>query len=293
MKAQFFQIVKTVEESFIVQEDRIVSFYGFLHYHPEVQITLVISGSGLRIIGDQVMPFGPGSLMVIGENQPHVFRSNPLEAGQFVEAISIYFNRQTFGSNFLNMPEVQRINAFLDRCRSGIDVGGITRTFLEDKLMRLPRLSGFRRFSQFLEVLDTLSVSQDLQVLSDYKMELVGRDVDAERLSKVFNYVFLNLQEEIRLEQVAEVAHLTPNGFCRFFKNKTRKTFFRFLIEVRISKSMELIRETGKPISLCAYESGFSNLSHFNREFLRQVSMTPKKYRQQFASANTINEPFR
>lgn len=51
MKAQFFQIIKAGEGSFHVQEDHLSSFYGLLHYHPEIQVTLIISGSGLRISG--------------------------------------------------------------------------------------------------------------------------------------------------------------------------------------------------------------------------------------------------
>jgi AraC-like DNA-binding protein len=284
MKVQFFQIVKTGEVSFTVQDDRLKSFYGLLHYHPEIQVTLIISGSGLRIIGDQVLPFGPGSLMMIGENQPHVFRSNPVGEGQMVEAVSIYFNRNAFGPNFFQLPEMRLIDALLHRSRSGLDIIGNTRTYLEDKIIRLAKMEGFRKFSQFLEILDVMAKSSDVVVLSDYQVELVGKDNDADRLNKVFNYVFSHLQEEIRLDQIAEVAHLTPNGFCRFFKKKTRKSFFRFLIEARISKAMEMLRETDFPVSRCAFEAGFGNLSYFNREFLRAVSMTPRNYRLQFKS---------
>lgn len=284
MKAQYFQIVKTGEVSFLVQEDRLPSFYGLLHYHPEIQITLIITGSGLRLIGDQILPFGPGSLMMIGENQPHVFRSNPVGEGEYVEAVSIYFNRSAFGPNFFQLPEIRTIDSLLERSRSGLDIVGNTRTYLEDKIIRLARLEGFRKFAQLLEILDVLAISTDLVTLSEYRLELVGRDSDADRLNKVFNYVFGHLADEIRLEQVAEVAHLTPNGFCRFFKKKTRKPFFRFLIEARISKARELLRETDFSVSRCAFESGFGNLSHFNREFLREVSMTPRNYRYQFSS---------
>jgi len=282
MRAQYFQIVKTGDVSFLIQEDRLASFYGLLHYHPEIQITLILAGSGLRIVGDQVLPFRPGSIMIIGENQPHVFRSNPVEEGQFVEAISIYFNRSAFGPNFFQLPEIRLINDLLDKSRYGIDVIGNTRTYLEDSIIRLTRIAGFRRFSQCLEILDILAISEDLVTLSKYGVELVGRDHDADRLNKVFNYVFSHLQDDIRLEQIAELSHLTPNGFCRFFKKKTRKSFFRFLIEARISKAMELLRETDWLVSQCAFMSGFSNLSHFNREFLKQVGMIPKMYRVQY-----------
>lgn len=290
MKAQYFQIVKTGEVSFILQKDRLASFYGLLHYHPEIQITLISSGTGQCVIGDKVLPFGPGSLMIIGANQPHVFRSNPVGEGQFVEAISIYFNRSAFGTGFFELPEIRMINNFLDRTSTGIDVTGNTRVYLEERIVRLSSLEGFRRFSQFLEILDTLASSGDLDAISEFGIELVGKDNDADRLNRIFHFVFNHLQDEIRLEQVAEVAHLSPNGFCRFFKKKTRKSFFRFLIEARISKSRELLRESERTIAQCAYESGFNNLSHFNREFLISVGMTPRQYRLQFNAGRYLGK---
>jgi len=282
MKAQFFQIVKTGEATFLVEEDKLESFYGLLHYHPEIQITLILSGSGLRIIGGQVLPFSPGTLMIIGENQPHVFKNNPVAAGQYVEAISIYFKPAAFGQGFFQLPEVRLINNFLNSSKAGYDVAGNTRTYLEDQIMRLPKLSGFASLTRFLQILDTLASSADLTVLSPDPLELVGKDMDADRLNRIFNYVLSHLQDEIRLDEIASVAHLSPNGFCRFFKKKTRKSFFHFLVETRISKSMELLREKDWTISRCAFESGFGNLSYYNREFLKHAGITPRQYRRQF-----------
>ena len=188
------------------------------------------------------------------------------------------------------LPEIRMINNFLDRTLTGIDVTGNTRVYLEDRIVRLTSMEGFRRFLQFMEILDTLATSEDLVVISDFGIELVGKDNDADRLNRIFHFVFSHLQEEIRLEQVAEVAHLSPNGFCRFFKRKTRKSFFRFLIEARISKSRELLRESEMTIAQCAYESGFNNLSHFNREFVVAMGMTPRQYRVQFNAGRYLGK---
>jgi AraC-like DNA-binding protein len=281
MKALFFHIIKTGEESFLVQEDKLPAFYGLVHYHPEVQITLIKKGSGVRLIGDRVLPFGPGTLMIISENVPHVIKSNPAEDGQMVEDISIYFNREAFGPKFFSIPEMQSVRSLLDLSKGGLDVGGTTRTYVEEKLNRILYADGFERFIKFLEILLALSKSSSLTELNPNRKDYYLDHRDSERLNQVFNYVFSNFDKPILLKEMAGMTHFTVNGFCRYFKNKTRRSFVTFLNEVRISKAMEQLRAKDWPVSRVAMESGFSNLSHFNRQFKAIHGMTPSEYRNQ------------
>ncbi len=279
MKALFFHIIKTGEESFLVQEDKLPSFYGKVHYHPEIQITLVKKGSGVRLIGDQVLPFGPGTMMVISENLPHVFKSEPSEDGQMVEAISLYFNREAFGPKFFSIPEMQSVRNFLDVSKGGWDVGGATQTYIEKKINQIREMEGLDRLIVLLKILRALSRSASLMALNPNQREYYLDRRDSERLTQVFDYVFSNFDKPIRLKEMAGMTHFTVNGFCRYFKNKTRRSFITFLNEVRISKAMEQLRAKDWPVSRIAMESGFSNLSNFNRQFKAVHGITPTDYR--------------
>ncbi len=281
MKALLFHIIKTGEESFLVQEDKLPAFYELVHYHPEIQITLIKKGSGVRLIGDRVLPFGPGTMMIISENVPHVFRSNPTDDGQLVEAISLYFNREAFGPKFFSLPEMQSVRSLLDLSKGGLDVGGPTRTYVEEKLNRILYADGFDRLIKFLEILLALSKSSGLTELNPNRKDYYLDHRDSERLNQVFNYVFSNFDKQIHLKDMAAMTHFTVNGFCRYFKNKTRRSFVTFLNEVRISKAMEQLRAKDWSVSRVAMESGFSNLSHFNRQFKAIHGMTPTEFRRQ------------
>ena len=281
MKAQFFHIIKTGEESFLVQEDKLPAFYGTVHYHPEIQITLIKRGSGIRLVGDQVLPFGPGTMMIIGENVPHVFKNIPSEDGRLVEAISLYFNREAFGPKFFSIPEMQPVRNLLDLSKGGLDVCGATRTYVETKLNRIRHADGPGRLIILLEILRSFSTSPDLTELNPNRRDYYLDSRDSERLNQVITYVFANFDRPIGLEEMAAMTHFTVNGFCRYFKNKTRRTFVTFLNEVRISKAMEQLRSKDWPVSRVALESGFGNLSYFNRQFKAIHGMTPTEYRNQ------------
>jgi AraC-like DNA-binding protein len=279
MRALLFHIIKTGNESFLFQEDKLPSFYGNVHYHPEIQLTLILKGSGVRLIGDRALPFGPGTMMVIGENVPHVFKSNPVEDGSMVEALSIYFNREAFGTQFFLLPEMQPVRVFLDLAKGGLDVESTTRTYIEEKLFTMKAKEGFDRLILFLEILRTLSKSTNLAELNPNRTDYYRDQNDSARLNQVFNFVFANFDKPISLEEMARLTHFTVNGFCRYFKNKTRRTFITFLNEVRVSKAMEQLREKDWPVSMIAGEAGFTNLSHFNRQFRLISDCTPSEYR--------------
>ena len=89
------------------------------------------------------------------------------------------------------------------------------------------------------------------------------------------NYFFT----EINLKTIAGVSNMTPNAFCRYFKQRTNKTYFQFLIEVRIENSCRLLKNKDLLISEISEKSGFKNISNFNRKFKSVKGITPSAYR--------------
>ena len=71
-----FQIPKSSREFVRYQEDRGPHFYDKLHQHPQWQLTVIVEGSGQFLSGDYVGRFQPGDVFFLGENAPHVFRSD-------------------------------------------------------------------------------------------------------------------------------------------------------------------------------------------------------------------------
>jgi AraC-like DNA-binding protein len=77
------------------------------------------------------------------------------------------------------------------------------------------------------------------------------------------------------------VANLSPKAFCRYFKSKTRKTFYNFLLEVRVAHACNLLLEKDMTVYEVCYESGFNNLSNFNRYFKKIINKTPFEYKKE------------
>ena len=78
MKVVQFTIPVAKENSVIVQEERQAYFYNHLHRHNETQITWIIKGEGTLIIGNYMQTFKAGDIYIIGANQPHIFKNEPV-----------------------------------------------------------------------------------------------------------------------------------------------------------------------------------------------------------------------
>lgn len=88
-----------------------------------------------------------------------------------------------------------------------------------------------------------------------------------------------NFKEEISLEQIANIADLSPTSFCRYFKNITKKTFVEVLIEFRLQYACQLLHKTDLTIQQVAFESGFGDVPYFNKLFRKHKHLTPKEWR--------------
>ena len=104
-------------------------------------------------------------------------------------------------------------------------------------------------------------------------------------MNNIYQYIMKNFSREITLEQIAKVAHISPNSFCRYFKSRIKKTFSQFLMEVRIGHACKLLAETQKSIAEVCYESGFNNFSNFNRHFKAITNKTPMAHRKHYQEA--------
>ena len=116
--------------------------------------------------------------------------------------------------------------------------------------------------------------------LSNFTSQKSYSDVEGKKMRDVFEYTIENYHKSIYLEDIANVANMTKNAFCKYFKRRTNKTYVSFLTELRIENACKLIQSKEEiAIAEIAYKVGFQNISNFNRQFKEIKKMTPLQYR--------------
>jgi AraC-like DNA-binding protein len=120
--------------------------------------------------------------------------------------------------------------------------------------------------------------------LSSFVYRKKYTDDEGKRMSAVFEYAIEFFHEAITLEEVAEKANMSKNAFCRYFKKRTNKTFFQFLIEVRIENACKLLSNNNKDLTISSISEmcGFQDIANFNRKFKELKGISPSQYRSKF-----------
>jgi AraC-like DNA-binding protein len=130
-----------------------------------------------------------------------------------------------------------------------------------------------------MSILEVISSGKEYQFLASPTFQNTINESDSERLSKIYNYVIKNYYQEISLEKISSVACLSPQSFCRYFKNRTNKPFTQFLNEIRISNACRYLSEEDVPVSRICYICGYTNVSYFIKRFKEVTGLTPLSYK--------------
>lgn len=281
MKVVPFQIPKNTAEAFRVQVDDVPYLYNHLHQHPEIQLTVIKQSHGTLIAGDYVGPFNPGDVFVIGPNQPHVFRNDKsfFKKKSRAVTVSIFFDETTIHPSFWQLPELKSLQTFLRTSSGGYKIGGEKKRFIGEILDKLTNTDGINKLILFLEILKQLATKKNIEPLSKQVIQRNIKTYDGKRLNKVLEFTFHEYHRPVKLQEVAAIANLSVEAFCKYFKTRTRKTYISFLNEIRINNACKLLAEEDKSIADICYETGFSNLSNFNRIFKKIKGVSPRTYR--------------
>lgn len=286
MKPRLLKVSLQPQQSFSVRHDVVPYFFKELHFHPEMELVYIQKGSGTQFIGNNIQNFKAGDMILVGSDVPHLWKCDEqyckANTRLKAEATVIHFLPWALGEQFFNLPENHELQKLFNKAKQGISIHRKTKSQVATLLLQLLSSTGTKKIILFLEILQVLSVSSDLQYINKKKLPLLQAEKEPERMNDIVQYILANFHNYITLKQMASVANLTPNAFCRYFKLRANKTYSSFLTEVRINHACKLLIETSRPVSGICYESGFNNFSNFNRYFKQLVGFTPNQYRKKY-----------
>ncbi|MGL4629620.1 MAG: AraC family transcriptional regulator [Leadbetterella sp.] len=285
MKPQLLKISNPSDSSFNLLKLDEPYFPTPWHYHPEIEIVLILEGTGKKFVGSSITEFKPNDLCMIGSFLPHYYKSDENyyanDSKKRSKSIVLHFNYDFLGEQLWNLPEGHAIKQLLEKSKRGIQFPLEASKLIQEKLQILFDKKGMERLLLFIEVLDTLANFQGIEFLSTNAIQ-IRNELDSYRIKKVLEYISTNFMNPIRLEDVAQLANMSESAFCRYFKKRTRKTFSNFLTDIRLDYACQLLQNDKLSIAQIALDSGFYNISNFNRHFKEIKKITPMAYRNNY-----------
>lgn len=285
MKAQAIHVPKELVHSFVCRIDTEPDVNNYLHFHNELELIYFKKGSGMQYIADSITPFIAGNVVLIGSGIPHYWRLSPeyfdVTPGD-VEIYVIHFNKELFENAFFCLPEFQGIRNTLALGKLSLQLSAKDKPAIGMLIKRVVRSVGAKRFSNLIECLSEIGYCRVVQKIHSSDSYLTATLKDKDRLEAVYNHTLRNYRRKIELKEIAATANVSPTSFCRIFKAAFKKTYSRFLNEVRVGQACRMLRENHLSIKEVCYQSGYSCFTSFHRHFRDITGKTPLVYRKEF-----------
>ena len=262
-------------QTFRFYKNEAESWESFWHYHPEIEITYIHKGQGIRFVGDSIEPYSSGDLILFGKNLPHNFVSNRYSD----DKKQVLYGLQFSDDLFKNFRECKKVDKLFELAQYGIYFPSVDQS-IKDKILALESCSPLKRLIHLLELIDSMVECKDYRTLSSISFsESANLHKHQNRIQEVISFIKSNFNKNISLDQVANLAGLTSPSFCRWFKKSTGKTYVDYLNSIKVERSCQYLIQTDWAIKRVAYESGFESLASFNRTFKKYKQKAPNNYR--------------
>ncbi|WPU96053.1 AraC family transcriptional regulator [Mucilaginibacter sabulilitoris] len=286
MKPLLLKVSSGPAHSFSVRHDVLPDINNRWHCHPELELIYFKKGSGTQFIGDSIKQFKAGDMVLVGSNLPHYWRFDDAyfhhDENIKVEMIVVHFCENFWGDQFLQLPENKLIKVLLERSKRGLQISGSTKEKMAALLAAMLNTDGADRIIMLLTALNTLATSNPVNYLTSIGFKYDHNESENDRLNNIYEYSVRNFRKKIYLDEIAEIAGVSSNSFCRYFKSKTRKTYSQFIIEIKVGYACKLLIENKLNIKQLCYDSGFNNFSTFHKHFKQVTGKSPLMYQKEF-----------
>jgi AraC-like DNA-binding protein len=278
----------TINDCFTVFSRTKKEFNFPLHFHEEYELNLIINAKGAkRIIGDHMSEINDIELVLIGPNLPHCWKTFNCKSKKIIE-ITIQFHKDLIDEKFLRRNQTHFIKEMFDKANKGVLFSRSISQLIIKRLKEIAQKKGFDSVLELLSILNDLSKSKNIKVLSVANYSNSVTSYNSRRIEKVIEFLNTQYDKKITLKEAAKIANMSEVSFSRFFKANTGISFIDNLIDIRLGHASRLLIDTNYSINEIAYSCGFNNISNFNRLFKKKKNYAPKKFREDYTNESRV-----
>ena len=247
------------------------------HYHKEIELVVVMKGMGTRFVGNNISRFEKGDVVLLGKNTPHLWMFDDFKNKLDTESEIFVVHLDPKFYELSAFPEMGWIKELFQISRKGIYFDKVDHLHLASMMKTNMDRKPFHSFIGLVKILEIL-VSCESKVFLSTQSHFFNDEKNNSRLDPVYEYIFSNFRNQITLQDCSKLACMNPSSFSRYFKRTQGKTLTSFISEIRIGYAAKLMLENDMRISEICFESGFNNISSFNKQFRNVMKVTPRVY---------------
>lgn len=286
MKLENIRLIQEPGKSFIVYHE--THPFSRYHNHPEIELVLILKGKGKRIVGDHIDRFKKNDLVLVGQYLPHEwlcdreYYEHP--DGFQGEGIVYQFVQDFLGSKFFEIPENVNLKRLLNESNRGLKFHGKTKEKIIELMTQNYEQDGIDRLYSLFSIFRILSKTKEYTILSSLGFMEPFRIEGNHPMQKALEFIHQNFNREVSIKELLSVTSMSNTAFCIAFKKSYRMTFKEYVLNIRIGYACKLLTDDTLNIAQIAYNSGFENISNFNRQFKKLKGITPSQFQNKLES---------
>ncbi len=248
------------------------------HYHNAYEIYLQVHGERYFFLDDICHILKPGDLYIL---RPFVIHYTESREFDYYERYVLNLSLDTL-SFFLSENEQRLLSEKLDSCIIHLNPEQLNALLHEfNRIHSLSTKNGFLAGKQLYTA--AFQLLMHVKELAEITESVTTENVQDEVVSAI-HYINKHYNEQISLEEIAEMVHLSKYHFCRLFHAATGATFLDYIYNVRLAKVHKMLIETTLSINDIALKCGFTSTAHLTRTFKQVYNTSPREFRKTIAS---------
>lgn len=272
--------VQHPDQSFRLLRFELDAFALERHRHPHWELTWIEQGSGVRLVSEDASPFASGDMVLLAGNLPHTWKSLRAPGAAKHVATVLQFPAELL--DIAVLPELSQLRPLILMARRGASISGEARRQVARQLQALHTKDALGKVLGLYDILRCLSLHMgDITAVASLACTAIATNHSARdsRIDRVLQWIHANTGSPLPVQQAAALAHVSLGAFSRFFRRETGKTYTDYVNDVRCAEACALLSESALPVSTIAADCGFDTNSHFNRQFMARLGVTPRAYR--------------
>ena len=262
-----------------------------IHCHDIMELNFVENAAGARrVVGDSSEVIGDCDLVLITSSDlEHVWEQHECKSDDIHEVtVQFYIHFEDEHTPFRTNP-YKSIYQMMMRAKRGLAFRMSAIMTIYPRLVNLASIDDkFLMAHELMYILHELSKFDDAYELASSTFAKVDVSSESRRVLKVKDFINTHINDELRLEQLANLVSMTPTAFSRFFKLRTGKTLSEYIVDIRLGHAARLLLDTNDSVSEICWNCGFNTLSNFNRLFRKRKGCSPTEFREKYCKTKVI-----
>lgn len=253
-----------------------------LHWHDEVELIVIKKGTGLVSVDLVSYAVKSGDVIFVFPGQLHSISQKDNEIMEYENILFKASLLKSSGYDLCNDKFIQPLLTSVVTINPVIDETCSYHSALETLIQEIDNLCDVRPYAYQLAIKSHLFQIFYILVSNCGKNEIKPISKKSlEKVKMILSYIADNFQENITIEDVAGHCFYSKSYFMKFFKETMGVSFIQYLNDYRLEVAAKMLQGTSDNIFDIAINTGFDNLSYFNRSFKKKYGVTPGKYRKE------------